>query len=80
MVDAVLASPFGIVVYAAAVVAVFAALGRCAVPRLERVPLRAWGWRDLLGNAVVGVHVLAGLGDARGAGLDGAGHVRHAGP
>ncbi len=65
MVHAVLAGPLGPLVYVAAVVVVVAALGRSVVPRAERLPVRAWGWRDLIGNTVTGLRVLARLGEAK---------------
>lgn len=37
---------------------ILAALGRAAIPRAERVPLRAWRWPDLLANIARGGRVL----------------------
>jgi hypothetical protein len=59
-----LAGWFGPVVYVAAVVAVLALIGRLAVPRAERVPLREWRLRDIGANAVLGWRVLLDIGDA----------------
>lgn len=41
--------------------AFFAALGRSAMPRAERLPWTRWSTRDLLGNAVAGMRRLTEL-------------------
>ncbi len=38
-----------------------AALGRGATPKSERLPVRAWGVADLIGNVVLGARRLAEL-------------------
>jgi hypothetical protein len=43
------------------VVAVFAALGRSAMPRAERLPWTRWSTRDVLGNAAAGARRLSQL-------------------
>lgn len=63
MVNVVLASPYGVVVFAAAVVMALALIGRHQVPRPERLPIASWHLRDLSGNAVLGWFVLLDLGE-----------------
>ncbi len=45
--------------------AFLAALGRSATPAAERLPLRTWTWRDLLGNVLHGARRLSDLGQAQ---------------
>jgi hypothetical protein len=49
------------IMFVVALLAVFAALGRSAMPRAERVPVTRWSARDLLGNALAGARRLAQL-------------------
>lgn len=44
----------------------FAALGRGATPRAERLPWARWGARDLLANVALGVRQLVGLNERNG--------------
>lgn len=43
--------------------AFFAALGRSAIPRDERLPWWTWTLRDLTANVVRGIRVLADVGE-----------------
>ena len=45
--------------------AFLAALGRSTTPTAERLPLRTWTWRDLLGNIFHGARRLSGLGEGQ---------------
>lgn len=45
--------------------AFLAALGRSTTPTAERLPLRTWTWRDLLGNIFHGVRRLSELGEGQ---------------
>lgn len=44
---------------------VLAAAGRAAIPRTERLPLRAWKGSDLLANIVHGLRVVSSLNEAQ---------------
>lgn len=63
MVHGVLASPYGVVIFTAAVVVALALIGRQRAPRLERLPIASWHLRDLSGNAVLGWFVLLDIGE-----------------
>ena len=47
----------GFLVFLVLLLAFFAILGRSSMPRIERVPLLSWGFRDLAANLVLGVRV-----------------------
>lgn len=42
----------------AGVVAWLAALGRQAMPKAERLPLKCWRLRELMSNVIIGYHQL----------------------
>lgn len=46
-----------------ALVAFFAALGRSAVPRAERLPWSRWSAKDLIGNVMLGVRRFSQLNE-----------------
>lgn len=52
---------FATVCYVIVVLTFFAALGRSAIPRAERIPWVRWSLRDLLANVVAGARLLVDL-------------------
>lgn len=54
---------FATLCFVLAVVWFFAALGRGATPRAERLPWTRWGARDLLANVVIGLRRLVQLSE-----------------